>query len=337
MVGCMANVVVLQLTLRYEKIDLTGLMRVGEESHARPQIERELGTLSLAYGLGHDGKYFYLIARQPWVWAADAETLIGIEDPGYRYARPLYPLIAGLGGTLPPRATFYGLIVVQVLAHGLYALVIAGIARRHRLSTFIVLLGLANPGCYIAAIHLTSDLLATTLVLAGLWAFLERRTTLGLVLFAASCLAKEYFCLTPLALAAPLFLQRQWRSGSFLVVIPVIPLIAWKVMLITQVGLGGGSLNFDWPTMGIVRAANTVWFEPAKPIVAVVYLVVGVGAALFGFGRLARWQCAAWGVLGLTASNLVWGDPYDLLRVLTPLGWFMLWAWYPKSESASIV
>src|SRR5262245_28509127 len=121
--------------------DATILLQVGAPSPARRILERELGPVAVSPGQGHDGKYFYLVARHPWFWTADAEQLDGVQDPAYRYGRPLYPLLAGLGGTLPPRATLAGLIAVQVLAGGLFAVALVLLARHNGLPTLAVLLG----------------------------------------------------------------------------------------------------------------------------------------------------------------------------------------------------
>jgi len=311
----------------------TFLMHVGAEAIARGKIERELGNLALSGSLGHDGKYFYLIARSPWFWNADQETFDGVQDVGYRYARPLYPILSGLGGTLSPWGTLTGMIALQILAGGLYAIAMVGLARRNRLHSMVVVLGLCNPGGYMAALLLTSDLLALALVVAGVWAYQAQRSTLALALFMLAGLAKEYFLLTPLALALQLVLNRQWLAAVAYTIIPAIPMLLWKMGLWLTVGLGSGSGNFTWPGMGIIGAAETNWHDPTTPAMAVALVFFGLLAAVLGFSALPRWQCAFWGALGITASDLVWGDPADLLRVVCPLWWFTLWSAYPWSKS----
>src|SRR5438046_10442837 len=91
--GCTLIVVELCAFLSIQNWESTALLQVGFESPARPPIERELGELFIVHTQGHDGKYFYLSARQPWFWRADSETRLRLQDPAYRYVRTLYPLV----------------------------------------------------------------------------------------------------------------------------------------------------------------------------------------------------------------------------------------------------
>ncbi|MBA4067034.1 MAG: hypothetical protein C0501_25650 [Isosphaera sp.] len=303
------------------------LLQVGEVSPARGRIERELGTITLAPTQGHDGKYFYLIARCPWPAAADPELLDGLQDPGYRYARPLYPLLAGLGGTLPPRATVAGLLAVQVLAGGLLVAATVALARRNRLPTLAVAVGLSNPGVYSSAVLLTSDLLAFALALAGLAAWQRGRTGVGVVLFAAAALAKEYYALTPLALAAATARDRPGPAAA-VGLLPLLPILAWKAVVAWAVGVGEGAGNFSWPGAGAVAAAPG-WTNPYHGALAVALVVVSLAAVVRAGRTVPRWQCLVWGVLGAVTARVVWADPADLLRVVCPAWWFAVWCWWP--------
>jgi hypothetical protein len=315
----------------------TAFLQVGPGSPARDLLERDLGPLYLAPGLGHDGKYFYLVARHPWPGGLDATWREAVQDPAYRFGRPLYPLVAGLGGTLSPRATLAGLIFVQILAGGCYLIAIAGIARHTGLPGWAVAIGAANPAIYSSAVLLTSDLPAAALVLAGLGCWIRRRVTLGLVLFSAAALSKEYYILTPAALALAELLRRQWREAARMVLVPLLPLAMWKVIVWTHLGPAGGGENFDWPGDGI-RAAMPYW-EEGWPlgVLALVVLALAAVAVVRRTPAVPRWQCAAWGLLGLSTASPVWGDPADALRVLAPLWWFVVWAWcliHPIGEGA---
>jgi hypothetical protein len=306
----------------------TILLQVGAPSPARARLERELGPVTLAAGQGHDGKYFYLVARNPWFWAADPELLEGLQDPAYRYGRPLYPLLAGLGGVLSPRATLAGLVAVQVLAGGLFAAALVLLARQNGLPALAVLLGLGTPCLYSSAVSLTSDLLALTLSLFGVLLWQRGRLGWCVVLFAASVLAKEYYALTPLALAASSFRERP-RAALAVAVLPLVPLALWRLAVASVLGLGHGGGNFAWPGEGILDVAAS-WANPAAGLLAVLVVVVSLGAVARPGRPLPRWQCLAWGVLGLCTSHLVWFDPADILRVISPAWWYSVWCWYPR-------
>ncbi len=332
LVGCGLVIVTQAGYLFSHNWDLTTLLQVGCESPARQHLEHELGPLTFVAGLGHDGKYFYLMARRPWVCQADPETLRGLEDPGYRYGRPLYPVLAGLGGLLPPQATLVGLALVQVLSGGLLVVVLVLLARHNGLPTLAVLIGLANPAIYSSAVLLTSDLLASALVLAGILFWQHGRVRASLVFFALALLAKEYYALTPLTLAGFQFVQgRRWASLA-VGVVPLLPLLGWKLIVLNAVGMGGGGGNFSWPGMGIWAAAPG--WQDCDPLagLAVVLVILGLAAVARASAPLPRWQCVAWGLLGVTASRIVWADPADLLRVVSPLWWCVVWCWYPVPQ-----
>jgi hypothetical protein len=315
--------------------DPTALLHVGEDSPCRSLLDRELGGVMVRPGFNHDGKYFYLIARRPWVWSADPETRAGLQDPAYRYGRPLYPMLAGLGGTLPPRTTLAGLIAVQVLAGGVFVAATVALARRNRLPTLAVAVGLLNPGASSSAVLLTSDLLALALCLTGVYLWQTGRTRSSPLVFAAALLAKEYYALTPLALAASLVWQRRWGAALAVGTLPLIPLIAWRLLVLAAVGPGEGAGNLGWPGVGIVEGAAH-WDEPALGALAVMVLVAMLAAVVRPSPPLPRWQCVAWGLLGLTASWLVWSEPVNLMRVLAPGWWFAVWCWSPRHQDQGL-
>lgn len=326
-VGCGLIVLTLAGWLGQRNWDAAACLRVGAFSPAKLRIERDLGPVPTTPDLGHDGKYSYLIALHPWAVGVDAELRDALGDPGYRYGRPLLSWAGGLGGTLPPRATLWGLILAEVLAGGLLVAATVALARQAGLPTLAVVIGLVNPGVYSSAVSLTSDLPALALSLAGLACWQSGRCRTAVVLFALAVLAKEYFALTPLALAAA-NLRRPTTAAS-LAVLPLLPLAAWRLWVVRAVGVGEGGENFGWPGRGVWDTAG-LWSEPAVGWVAVALVAATLtGGLLPRRPAVVRLACLGWGLLGLVASHRVWLDPADLLRVICPAWWFATWAWWP--------
>ena len=306
----------------------TALLQVGTGSPARGQIERDFPGLRLEPTLGHDGKYSYLVARAPAFWRADAETLANLQDPGYRYARPLYPLLAGLGGQLSPSGTLTGLVLVQILAGGLGAVALAAFARTQRLPIAFVAVNIANPGIAGSACLLTCDALAHALALLAWYCAEARRFRVAIPLFALALATKEYYALTPLARAAALAANGQWRRALALAILPAIPILCWKLELFAALGPGEGQGNFTWPGGGILASA-TLWSTRYAPVGLLgIGLVAGAltAACARRLPPRLRLACAVWGTLGLCLSELVWNDPNDLLRAIGPAWWFGSWA-----------
>jgi hypothetical protein len=314
----------------------TALLQAGPESAALPRLERELGPISLARGLGHDGKYSYFMARDPWFWKAEKETLADLNDPSYRYGRPLYPVLAGLGGVLPPRGVLFGLIVVPILAGGLLVVATVLLARTNGLPTLAAFVGLANPGIYSSAIMLTSDLLALALAFTALYCWQAERKCLSIALFAAAVLTKEYYALMPLALTCSLAMQR--RPVALVVgVLPLLPWAAWKLAVFGALGSGEGEANFGRPIEGIATAARH--WQGADIILGafgILMLLLCTAGAARSSTSLLRWQCIVWSCLGIFTSRLVWGQPIDLFRVLSPMWWFVVLCWLPSNKRQQV-
>jgi len=313
----------------------TAFLQVGDDSPARAPIERDFPDLARNPRHSHDGKYSYLVARQPAFWRADAETIAGLQDPAYRYSRPLYPVLAGLAGLASPSVALAGLILVQILAGGLCAAALAAFARRHHLPAAFIAFNVANPGLYSSACLLTCDLLAHSLAITA-WLFVERgRFRIGIGLFALVLLTKEYYALTPLALAAACAGQRRYALAVALAAIPSLPIALWKLALTAEFGPGHGLSNFTWPGGGIA-AACPMWFGGDNWLGLLAIAVVAISLVAAAWPRSParlRWACAAWGLLGLCASKLVWGDPADLLRAIAPAWWLASWFAFSKGQS----
>ena len=115
LVGIMVGAFAQWTQLRDLDWDLTATLRVGSDSAARDVIVEELGPIPVTRGAGHDGQYFYLIARDPWAVNGYADLA---DDGAYRFRRPLYGWLAGGFGLFPPQAALIGLVVWSISVSG---------------------------------------------------------------------------------------------------------------------------------------------------------------------------------------------------------------------------
>jgi hypothetical protein len=77
--------------------DATVFIGFGEDAPAtRAYAEDRLGTVYLRGDQGHDGKFFFIQANDPWVLAPENNAAV-LDRPLYRSQRMLYPVLAGLG------------------------------------------------------------------------------------------------------------------------------------------------------------------------------------------------------------------------------------------------
>src|SRR5581483_1166398 len=89
--------------------DLSALVCVGQEQIGTPPYEAV--RVGFATG-GFDGQFYYVIARNPWIWhPAD------LDVPGVRHVRLLYPALAwALSGGGDPRHLFWALPLINLAA-----------------------------------------------------------------------------------------------------------------------------------------------------------------------------------------------------------------------------
>lgn len=191
---------------------------------------------------GYDGQFFLFIALDPW----RAEAYL--DEPAYRYARILYPLVAraAAGGNADAIPwTLLGLNLVAVLG-GTYAL--ARLVARSGASPWYAALFAFAPGLYFAVSRDLAEPLAYALVAAALLAFgRDRRRLLACaVLFALAGLARETTLVFPLAYALALALglhdrpgsprTRDWRAAALIAGIAVVPYVLLRVGLRAWLG-----------------------------------------------------------------------------------------------------
>jgi hypothetical protein len=174
-------------------------------------------------GLGHDGRYFYTIARHPFDY-----TLLRQRIPitSYRYRRILYPFLAGRlaphGGT----ALLLAFVFVSLVGVGIGAWAMTRFPRAPRWLPLIVA---ADPGVAVALCFTLGDALATGLALAAFAVMFRRRWAVATVLVVLACLTRETSLLAALCLATWPGIPR--RARVTLAVVPCATYAAWALLV----------------------------------------------------------------------------------------------------------
>ncbi len=174
-------------------------------------------------GLGHDGRYFYTIARHPFDY-----TLLRQRIPitSYRYRRILYPFLAGRlaphGGT----ALLLAFVFVSLVGVGIGAWAMTRFPRAPRWLPLIVA---ADPGVAVALCFTLGDALATGLALAAFAVMFRRRWAVATLLVVLACLTRETSLLAALCLATWPGIPR--RARVTLAVVPCATYAAWAVLV----------------------------------------------------------------------------------------------------------
>ncbi len=99
--GFLVGVAIFASVLSSVEWDASALLRVGEDNDQIISfVEEQLEHVRVVANLGHDGKYYFVHAHDPFL--LDPETYAGIIDrPVYRTQRVLYPLLALRGWASP--------------------------------------------------------------------------------------------------------------------------------------------------------------------------------------------------------------------------------------------
>ena len=316
--------------------DLSFMLRVGNESAARPFIEGELGPIPLTKGLGHDGQYSYLIARDPF----GLDGLPDLADDGaYRYRRALYGWLAGGFGLFSPEAALIGLVAWTMVGFGVATAATADVALLLGARFWAVLGVLGNLGMWLSVQLATADALALALAMVAVSLVLRRRNGWALVCLAAAALTKDAYVLFAVGLGGWMLFEGRPRPAFALAVVPAIPLALWIGWLSWQVGNGlSAKDNFSWPLVGLVESFSE-WETSGDLVQAMVALTALVGAMILIVAtrhRLIAWLAFPWIVVALVSSVVVWGDGNNAVRVFAPL-WLFMWlgaAWLVQSRSA---
>ena len=332
--GVVAGIVALVIELSPPGSHLSGILRVGAESPARTVIEMELGQVPVTNGVGHDGQYSYLVARDPFATEGYANLA---DDGGYRFRRALYGWLAGGFGQFTPRETLWGLLIWAIVGLGLATAAIADVAASLNARRWAIAGVVANIGLWLSIQLATPDALGMGLSLVALALVLRKRTTSAGWLFAAAALTKETFMLFPLALTCWLITQHRFRRAIATSAPPLVVLVAWSGWLSIQLGDGFSTKgNLALPLTGLLDSLP--WSNDTSGVLAGL-AILGVILAISGFvldrSALLRWLTAPWIATAIISSSLVWKDGNNAARALAPcwmLGVLALAHWRAQSK-----
>jgi hypothetical protein len=305
-------------------MDPTIFIALGEDAPVQTEYAlRLLGDVTTRHDLGHDGKFFFAQANDPWYLAPERHAVV-LDRPAYRGQRMLFPMIAGGFGLFPPDVVVWSMLVTNLLAMAIGALLAAKLAASWGASTWLGLWVPLNIGLLFELDIGGAGILAYTCCLGALYALVTERTWSASLLFAAAALSREVMVLFAVGVFVLRWLDRRelpWR----LVITPLVAMAAWYVYLHMRLagvpGVGEGTENFAAPFLGIFEAFQWWIKHPTDllfnlPLLAIVLAFVPIALR----NRLP----IAWGALPFVAlatilSVNVWREPFDLSRALAPV------------------
>ncbi|MEX0797441.1 MAG: hypothetical protein WD274_12180 [Acidimicrobiia bacterium] len=278
-----------------------------------------------AGGDGHDGKYFFLQASDPFYLQPDDHAFL-LDRPTYRAQRMLYPTLAGGFGMFPPVVTAWVLVTLNVIAVGVGTYLTSRVAVRLGLSPMFGLAFFINPAIFVSAIINTAEVFGMVFLMGGILKTMDRKHTAAASLFTLSVLSRETMLLCVVGWVIFEAVSRKklrWQMS-----LPFAAVAAWWVYLRWRIGYLTDDVQdvraLGRPLDGFLSAFQDWVSQPER----VDDLLIGLGLVLiccfFVYLAAARrslipLMAAGFGLVGLLMVEEVWAHYFDSTRALTPL------------------
>ncbi|MDH3261182.1 MAG: hypothetical protein OEM81_02665 [Acidimicrobiia bacterium] len=337
-VGILIGLLAMCVTLAIHRWDPAGPLMVGVEAPLRPYVEERLGDIPLTDGTGHDGKYFFVQAHDPWL-LAPSENAALMERPTYRSQRMLYPLIASLGAGLGEDGILWLMLLINVLAMGVGTWATAAVAQSAGASRWFGLAFALNPGILFELAFDGSGVVAWALVMVAIHASLRRRWIGAGLALCGAVLAREVMYLPVVGMAIYFWSRERSRAVAMLAA-PLLVLGSWGWWVRRQLDVPLSTLESNeigLPLVGLGEAIR-VWLQlpGLRLVVGVLVLAVVVVAirqilarrdliALIGIGLA---------VVAIFLRGAVWFNYYDNTRAVAPLFTTIVLVWAIRRQTA---
>ena len=304
--------------------DPTIFAAFGEEATpTREYAEERLGDVFLRPLQGHDGKFFFVQANDPWVLDPEANAEI-LDRPLYRSQRMLYPVLASAGGVLAPEGVVWGLLVVNLLAMGMGTWAVALLAEEMGGSSWWGLTFVLNLG-FISEMTIDgAGIVSAAAAFLALVMVLRDRLAPALVLLALAALSREAMLIAAAGTAFWLWRKDRKRDAGLTFIVPVGAVGLWALYLRAMISLEPGVdqvQELGLPFVGFIQAFDNWVNDPMDLIVGVsmmVLMLLYTRRTLIS-SRLVGWAFLGFVPLGILFTKQVWNSWFDISRAIAPI------------------
>jgi hypothetical protein len=304
--------------------DATVFVGLGEDAEEiRAYAEDRLGPVQLRPQLGHDGRFFFVQANDPWILSPEDNAYI-LDRPLYRSQRMFYPSLAGGFGTFGPEAIVWAMLLVNLVAMGFGAWAVAEIAVVIGRSTWWGLAFPLNLG-FISELGVGgAGIVAGAAAFGALALLMKGNTWAAVVLLTVAALSREVMLVV--AAGAAFYLWRREEKGRARVVVgmPLGAVVGWAFYLRLRMGFDSGLAELQEvgiPFVGLVDAFESWVNDPLDLIVGVTVLLV---LGLFVVRAILHDNLIAWAFIGFVPLTMmlteqVWHSYFDITRAVAPV------------------
>ena len=319
--------------------DPTLFTAFGEEATpTRQYAEERLGDVFLRPAQGHDGKFFFVQANDPFVIDPDKHAQV-LDRPLYRSQRMFYPILAGGGGALSPTAVVWGLLAVNLIAMGAGSSAVALVAARMGMSPWWGLAAALNPG-FISELNISgAGVVAAAAAFGAVALFLYGRIGWAIALLTVAALSREAMLIAAAGTAWWLWRhRREPRTAVLAFTVPLLAVGLWGLYLRLRIGWDSGASEVQEigvPFAGFVQALRGWLADPIDLAVgvAVMLLFVLYTRRVLRSEHLVGWAFLGFVALGIVFTKQVWQSYFDITRAVAPvLTAFVLLLFAPERE-----
>jgi hypothetical protein len=322
--GLVIGLVLCVRLLAVNEWDPSAFAAFGEEEpltlgYAQEKLDREVITRRAQ---GHDGKFFFVQANDPWI-LAPVENASVLDRPVYRSQRMFYPALAGGLGFFPPGATIWALIAVNAVFLSVGSWAVARIAEHHHLTPWLGLAFVLNIGVVSELFIDGAGIVAFALACLGALALEEEKPWPAVLFLTASVLTREVM-LAFVGMIGLICLARRKRI-PWILGIPAVAAAMWAVYIRLRIDLPAGTaqvreLTFV-PFSGVVEALTSGRAELVDYLMILVFLMLMVVIPYRAWKSdvYLTWGSVGFVVIAPFLTIFVWQRSFDISRALAPL------------------
>ncbi|HLF41914.1 MAG TPA: hypothetical protein VJA46_00135 [Acidimicrobiia bacterium] len=319
-----ASLIALRVWSEFDR-DPTVFIAFGEESISiNEYAESKLGREVLKRpALGHDGKYFFVQANDPFVLEPE-ENIAVIDRPLYRSQRMFYPVLAGGSGLFSADVIVWSLLIVNLIAIGVGSWAVAHLAMEMGGSPWWGLAFVLNIG-FISEMNIDgAGVVAAAAAFGAVVMLLKQRLGWAITLLTIAVLSREAMLIAAAGSAFWLWRRGERRDALLVSGIPFAAVGLWAIYLRFRIEFDSGVSEVQeigLPFAGFIDAFR-LWADDPLNLVAgitIMLLLLLFTRRVLISGQLVGWAFLGFVPLAILFTRQVWQGYFDITRAVAPV------------------
>lgn len=296
-------------------IDATAINEYAEARLGREVTKRD--------NQGHDGKYFFVQANDPFVLDPE-ENIAVIDRPLYRSQRMFYPVLAGGAGLFSADVIVWALLIVNLIAMGVGSWAVAHLAMDMGGSPWWGLAFALNIG-FISEMNIDgAGVVAAAAAFGAVVLLLEQRPAWAIALLTVAVLSREAMLIAAAGSAFWLWRRGERRDALLVGGVPFAAVALWAIYLRLRIELDTGLSEIQeigLPFAGFIDAVEKWMHDPLDMAVGIAMTILFLlfTRRVLISGHLVGWAFLGFVPLAILFTRQVWGSYPDITRAVAPV------------------